>query len=359
MALAVSRSAASWLGGPGSALWECVVREFPRNECSYTPAVTKPHIVITMGDASGIGAEVVAKALARPEVRALAELSVVGDVAVLDQWFGRTGVHDVPVIRVEEAPTGPFPVGQLSVESARAAHCWIEHAAHMCLAGEIDAMVTAPVNKEAFQLAGITDTGHQEVLARLSGATDVKTMLVSGRLRCMHLSTHKSLAEACRYVTRTNVLKAIEMTHEQFVRWGFERPRIAVAALNPHASDNGLIGREELEEIAPATADARAKGIEATGPVPADSVFNAAIAGNHDVVVVMYHDQGHIAIKVHGFEQSISVNLGLPFIRTSVDHGTAFDIAGKGIADETSMVEAIRLAVGLANGRGLTYEANG
>jgi len=330
-----------------------VVGEFHHDECSYTPLVTNPRIVITMGDPSGVGAEVVAKALAKREVRELAQLSVVGDAAMLGDWFARAGAPDVPVICEPEAPMGSFPVGQLSVESARAAHAWIEHAARMCLAGEIDAMVTAPVNKEAFQLAGITDTGHQEVLARLSGATDVKTMLVSGRLRCMHLSTHKSLAEACRYVTRANVLKSIEMTHEHFARWGFVRPRIAVAALNPHASDNGLIGREELDEIAPAIADARAAGIDAAGPVPADSVFNAQLAGKFDVVVVMYHDQGHIAIKVHGFEQSISVNLGLPFIRTSVDHGTAFDIAGKGIADETSMVEAIRLAVALASGRGL------
>ncbi|HMO54586.1 MAG TPA: 4-hydroxythreonine-4-phosphate dehydrogenase PdxA [Tepidiformaceae bacterium] len=251
------------------------------------------------------------------------------------------------------APTGPFPEGKLSVDSARAAHMWIEHAARMCLAGEADAMVTAPVNKEAFQLAGIADTGHQEVLARLSGAGYVATMLASANLRCMHLSTHKSLAEACRYVTRANVLRAIELTHSHFEQWGMPSPRIAVAALNPHASDNGLIGREELDEIAPAIADARTKGIDATGPHPADSVFNQAVAGKFDVVVVMYHDQGHIAIKVHGFEQSISVNLGLPFIRTSVDHGTAFDIAGKGVADETSMVEAIKLAARLATGAGL------
>jgi 4-hydroxythreonine-4-phosphate dehydrogenase len=317
--------------------------------------VKKPRIVVTLGDPSGVGAEVVAKALARPELRELAELSVIGSTALLFETWQRLALEGAPppVTELSGVPRGPFPVGKLSVDSARAAHGWIEHAARMCLAGEVEAMVTAPVNKEAFQMAGITDTGHQEVLARLSGATNVKTMLVSGRLRCMHLSTHKSLAEACRYVTKANVLTAIEMTHEHFVRWGFERPRIAVAALNPHASDNGLIGREELDEIAPAVAEARAKGIEATGPVPADSVFNAAIAGKHDVVVVMYHDQGHIPIKVHGFEQSISVNLGLPFIRTSVDHGTAFDIAGKGIADETSMIEAIKLAVGLATGSGL------
>lgn len=317
--------------------------------------MSKPRLVVTMGDPSGVGPEVVAKALAKPELQQLADLSVIGSTAVLYETWSRLGLEGAPppVTELAGVPGGPFPVGQLSVDSARAAHAWIEHAARICLAGEADGMVTAPVNKEAFQRAGITDTGHQEVLARLSGATNVKTMLVSGQLRCMHLSTHKSLAEACRFVTKANVLAAIDMTHEHFVRWGFPAPRIAVAALNPHASDNGLIGREELDEIAPAIAEARARGIEASGPVPADSVFNAAIAGKHDVVVVMYHDQGHIPIKVHGFEQSISVNLGLPFLRTSVDHGTAFDIAGKGLADETSMVEAVKLAVALATGAGL------
>jgi 4-hydroxythreonine-4-phosphate dehydrogenase len=311
-----------------------------------------PHLVITMGDPSGIGPEVVAKALADPEVHRLARLSVVGDASLLRRRA--VAPLDVPVLETVPTPPPGYPVGVVSVESARAAHGWIEHAARMCLAGAADAMVTAPVNKEAFQLAGIADTGHQEVLQRLSGAPYVATMLVSGNLRCMHLSTHKPLREACAFVTRANVLRAVELTHGHFVRWGFESPRIAVAALNPHASDNGLIGREELDEIAPAIADARSGGIDATGPHPADSVFNHAIAGRYDVVVVMYHDQGHIAIKVHGFEQSVSVNLGLPFVRTSVDHGTAFDIAGQGTADATSMVEAIRLAASLATGSRLT-----
>ena len=308
-----------------------------------------------MGDPSGVGPEVIAKALAKPEVRALAELSVIGSAQALFDTWSKLALPGAPppVTEIHGIPEGPFPLGELSVDSARAAHAWVEFAARLCIAGEAAAMVTAPVNKEAFQLAGITDTGHQEVLARLSGATNVKTMLISGQLRCMHLSTHKSLAEACRYVTRENVLHAIELTQRHFAAWGIASPRIAVAALNPHASDNGLIGREELDEITPAIADARLLGIDASGPHPADSVFNAAIAGKYDVVVVMYHDQGHIPIKVHGFEQSISVNLGLPIIRTSVDHGTAFDIAGKGIADETSMVEAIRLAANLATGNGL------
>jgi 4-hydroxythreonine-4-phosphate dehydrogenase len=177
-------------------------------------------------------------------------------------------------------------------------------------------------------------------------------MLMSGRLRVVHLTTHRSLRRACDYVTRENVLAKLELTYRSFQAWGFERPRIGVAALNPHASDGGLLGDEE-KQIAPAVAEARRKGIDATGPVPADVVFHQAIKGKYDVVLAMYHDQGHIPVKVYGFERSISVNLGLPFIRTSVDHGTAFDIAGKGVADATSMLEAIKVAVGLASGMGL------
>ncbi len=330
------------------------------------PNTTRPHLAITMGDPSGVGPEVVAKALIRPEVAEIANCLVIGNARALHAALAAAGSEAaIQVVQQpeDEAPAGVirvfdvdggedtvFPVGELSADSAKYAHAWIERAARLCLAGDVDAMVTAPINKEANRLAGIMETGHQEVLQRLSGSSHVATMLVSGTLRCMHLSTHKPLSEACAYVTRANVLRAIELTQDHFLRWGFAAPRIGVAALNPHASDNGLIGREELDEIAPAISDARAKGIDATGPHPADSVFNQALGGRYDVVVVMYHDQGHIAIKVHGFEESVSVNLGLPFIRTSVDHGTAFDIAGKGIADETSMIEAIKLAASLATG---------
>ncbi len=218
----------------------------------------------------------------------------------------------------------------------------------------VDAISTAPVNKSAWRGAGFEDTGHQEVFKRLTGSSYVATMLVSGQLRCMHLSTHLSLAEACAYVTREHVLRAIRVTHEHFTSWGFERPGIGVAALNPHGSDGGLIGTTEQDEIAPAVGDAIAKGIDARGPIPADSIFNQGIEGQHDVIVVMYHDQGHIPIKVHGFEESVSVNLGLPFLRTSVDHGTAFDIAGQNVAQATSMVEAVKLATALAAGRSIS-----
>ena len=325
----------------------------------------KPLIAITLGDPSGIGPEVVAKALMSPGIYERMKPFVIGTVKEMEaaarltgsttrvtsiespaEVNGRLGI--IEVLNSDGYEDAEFPIGENSVKSGRASHAWVERAARLCIDGEVDAMATAPVNKESWQMSGSPDLGHQEVFRRLTGSDYVATMLVSGDLRCMHLSTHKSLRDACEYVTTDNVLRAVRLTNEHFNRWGFPKPRIAVAGLNPHASDNGLIGREELEEIAPAVAAARSEGIDATGPHPSDSVFNKAIAGEFDVVVVMYHDQGHIAIKVHGFEESISVNLGIPFIRTSVDHGTAFDIAGKNLADETGMIEALGMAAVLA-----------
>ncbi len=330
----------------------------------------KPLIAITLGDPSGIGPEVVAKALQRRELYERMRPFVVGTAkdmqAALDvigsgdsvkpleaaaDAVGNPGV--IEVLNVDGFEDTEFPLGTHSAESGRASHAWVERAATLCLDGTIGAMVTAPVNKESWQMAGGPDLGHQEVFKRLTGSDYVATMLVSGVLRCMHLSTHRSLRNACDYVTRENVLRAIRLTDKHFRDWGFDNPRIAVAGLNPHASDNGLIGREELDEIGPAIEDAKSDGINASGPVPADSVFNQAIDGRFDVVVVMYHDQGHIPIKVHGFEESISVNLGIPFIRTSVDHGTAFDIAGQNKAQEISMVEAIKVGASLASRAGL------
>ena len=329
----------------------------------------RPRIAITLGDPSGIGPEVVAKALSRPEIYERAVPLVVGAVSgfssvtdhladggprlrAISSATDAAGEHGtIDVLSADGLEETAFPLGQHSAESARASHSWVEQAVRLCQDGSAAAMVTAPVNKESWQLAGTgADVGHQEVFRRMSGSDYVATMLVSGQLRCMHLSTHKPLREACDYVTRESVLRAIRLTDSHFRRWGFDSPRIAAAGLNPHASDNGLIGSEEHDEIAPAVADAVAEGIDVTGPVPADSVFHQAIGGRYDVVVVMYHDQGHIAIKVHGFEQSISVNLGIPWIRTSVDHGTAFDIAGKWLAQETSMVEALNVAIDLASG---------
>ena len=331
----------------------------------------KPLIGMTLGDPSGIGPEIVVKTLQKPHIHQLMRPFVIGTVQSLSLALKEAGMN-ITVKRVSspQAVNGlsdlvevispgdyelvSFPRAVNSALSGEASHAWVEAATEMCKDGSIDAMVTAPINKESWQIAGREDLGHQEVFKRKTKSDTVYTMLISGNLRCMHLSTHKPLLEACLFVTTANVLAAIKMTHKSFKDWGIKSPRIAVAALNPHASDNGLIGDTENTEIRPAIELAVGENINATGPHPADSVFHQAIHGLYDVVVVMYHDQGHIAIKVHGLKQSISVNLGIPFIRTSVDHGTAFDIVGKNVADETSMVEAALMASKLASRQGIT-----
>jgi len=327
-------------------------------------------IGVTLGDPSGVGPEVIVKAFADPALHQESKLFVIGAIEPIQRAIEQVGLSQsvrsikipsdansssdfIDVVELDEIQDTDFPMGVLSEKSARASHAWVEAAIQLALAGSLDAITTAPVNKEAWRLAGFSDKGHQEVLQRLTGADYVATMLVSGPLRCMHLSTHLSLSEACDYVTKENVLRAINLTHEYFTRWGVAAPRIGVAALNPHASDGGLIGQTEEKEILPAVVTARAAGIDAIGPVPADTVFNQAIDGRYDVVLVMYHDQGHIPIKVYGFENSITVNLGIPILRTSVDHGTAFDIAGKNQAQSVSMVEAIKLARSLSSGQHL------
>jgi 4-hydroxythreonine-4-phosphate dehydrogenase len=222
--------------------------------------------------------------------------------------------------------------------------------------GHAAGLVTAPINKEATTLAGIANLGHMEILAHRYHVSDHATMLVSGRLRCVHVSTHYSLREALDRITRARVLTRLQTTDAAFRAWGCAVPKIAVAAVNPHGGEGGILGREETLELAPAVADARALGIDAHGPLPADSVFTRAMRGGFDAVVAMFHDQGHIPVKVHGFEESVSVALGLPIVRTSVDHGTAFDIAGKGIADPLSMAEAIRVAGEICAGTWLRSE---
>ncbi len=330
----------------------------------------KPLLAVTIGDPSGIGPEVVAKSLQDQSTYEILRPVLLGTVSVVENALKAIGSDDqvVGVDSASEAKCEPgtievlspgdwegtaFPVGKHDAGSGAASHLWVEEAAKMCMAGQVEGMVTAPVNKESWHMGGSKDTGHMEVFKRLSGSDYVATMLVSGPMRCMHLSTHKSLGEAVKYVTTDNIMTATRLTQKMFKEWGFENPRIAIAALNPHASDNGLIGSEEADEISPAIAQAVEEGIEATGPHPADTVFNSAAAGKYDVVVVMYHDQGHIPIKVYGVEKSVTVNLGLPFLRTSVDHGTAFDIAGTGIASEISMIEALKLGAALASKQGL------
>ena len=328
----------------------------------------KPGIAITMGDPCGIGPEVVAKALADPRVYESCRPLVVGSAWAMQQAIDLTGAP----LRVQAAPgavAAPGVVkvidlgnlnpeditpGQINPVCGKAAMEWVTKAGELALAGVVDGLATAPLNKEAASLAGYQSIGHMELLQELSGAKTVATMLLARNLRVVHLTTHRSLRVACDYVKQERILDYLRLTHQSFTQWGFARPRLAAAALNPHGSDGGLLGTEEAEEIAPAVAAAQAEGIDVAGPVPADIVFHHAAEDKYDAVLAMYHDQGHIPVKVYGFEESITANLGLPFVRTSVDHGTAFDIAGKGIATHTSMLEALRLAVALAKGNGLS-----
>ena len=331
----------------------------------------KPAIAITMGDPCGIGPEVVVKALADPQVYASCRPIVIGNTFAMQQAVKLTGMpltinetddptsagenpSVVDVVDIHNLNPEDITVGQISIPCGKAAMEWVSKAGQLALAGIVDGLATAPLNKEAASLAGFQSIGHMELLQELSGAKTVATMLLAKNLRVVHLTTHRSLRLACDYVKKDRILEFLQLTHDNFIKWGFTDPRIAAAALNPHGSDGGLLGNEEAEEIAPAVQEARERGINVVGPIPADIVFHQAIQGRYDTVLCMYHDQGHIPVKVYGFEESITANLGLPFVRTSVDHGTAFDIAGKGIADQVSMLESIRLAIGLAKGNGLS-----
>ena len=337
---------------------------------------TSPVVAITVGDPAGIGPEVVVKALAddgelrsgicRPLIIGSSDvvdsaarqfanglrLTSIGSREELDAYVW--SATEVPLWNVDVPGVQDVPPGLPTIAGGVVSITSIELAATLAIEGRIQAISTAPINKEAVHMAGYTDIGHQEVLARMTGVSEIATMLMAGRLRAVHLTTHVPFREAFSYVTQERVLARIRLTDRSFRGWGVESPRIAVSALNPHGGDNGLLGREEIDEIAPAVQQAMAEGIDVVGPLPADSVFLSGAAGRYDVVLALYHDQGHIAVKMHDFHGSVSVNLGLPFVRTSVDHGTAYDIAGKGVAESASMSAAIRTAALLATGRGLS-----
>lgn len=327
----------------------------------------RPLLAVTLGDPAGIGPEVSLKALADPEVHALARCVLVGPAAVARRTAAWLCLAQ-PVAEVAppfgDLPDG-FPIldtgplsaadvkpGELCAEGGRAGVTAVETAARLAMEGGVDAIVTAPLNKEAMRLAGVSYPGHTEILAAATGSSRVTMLLVAPTLRVVHVSVHVSLREAIERVRRGNVGRAIGFALEAARALGIAGPRIAVAGLNPHAGEGGLFGAEDREEIAPAVAEARAAGHAVTGPLPPDTVFLRASRGEFDLVVAMYHDQGHIPVKLFGLESGVNVTLGLPIIRTSVDHGTAFDIAGKGVAQHRSMIEAIRLAVRMVAARG-------
>jgi 4-hydroxythreonine-4-phosphate dehydrogenase len=307
-------------------------------------------IAVTMGDPAGIGPEVVVKALAHPAIAGLADWLVVGDAIAARKAEAATGVSLAAPLRDERQLPADFAFGRLSAECGRAGLHYVKTATEMCLRGEVDAMVTAPLNKEAVALGGIPFSGHTEYIAELCGASDSRMLLVSDRLKVVHVTTHIALRQACQLDT-ARILRTIQLGAEAMRLMGYHQPRIAVCGLNPHAGEHGLFGTEDQQFILPAIEQARSQGLNVAGPEPGDTVFLRAVQGRFDLVVAMYHDQGHIPMKLLDFDRGVNVSIGLPIIRTSVDHGTAFDIAGTGQAREESMVCALKLAAQMAANR--------
>jgi 4-phospho-D-threonate 3-dehydrogenase / 4-phospho-D-erythronate 3-dehydrogenase len=313
-------------------------------------AMRKPRVLVTSGDPGGVGPELILRSLADPEVAGLAEFTVVGSPHGFRRDAAALGLP-LPSLRpAAEAPA--VPVGRPSADGARAAVEAVRAAARLMAARDADALVTAPVSKQALQLGGYPWPGQTEMLADLCAARDLRVLLMAGPLRVVHVTAHRSLRDAIEAVTRASVLRTLELADDIGRRLLGRRPRIAVAGLNPHAGEHGILGEEDEAAIRPAVADARSRGINATGPLSADTLFPRAASGETDLVIAMYHDQGHIPVKLLGPDEGVAVTLGLPFLRMSPDHGAAFDIAGKGKARAGSMKAAMRAAAGAA-GRGL------
>ncbi len=331
-----------------------------------------------MGDPAGIGPEIILKALAAVAARPAADrpaIAVCGTRTCLEAEARRLGLDDVrfadlpdlpawPAVAVAEAAGArePVPPGRECAEGGRLAYHAIAKAVDLALRGEVDGIVTAPLNKAALNMAGYHFPGHTELLAHLTGTRGTVLMLAHGAFRVTHVTTHVALERVPALVTAERVERVVALTLDALRQLGIGRPRVAVAALNPHAGEGGIFGRQDIEVTAPLVAGFRSSGEAVEGPVPGDTVFVNLRAGRYDAVVAMYHDQGHIPVKLLGFEvdpatgawralSGVNITLGLPIIRTSVDHGTAFDIAGRGLADPTSMIEAIDYADRLAASR--------
>lgn len=338
----------------------------------------RPIIGITMGDPASIGPELCIRALADASLYAACRPVVVGDGAILKRAMTIAGMPQLrihPVGKVEEALFSPgtldvldmelctpqeVPIGQVSAKAGDAAFRYVRKVIELAMNGSVDATVTNALNKEAMNLAGHHFSGHTEIYAHYTGTHRYTMLLVHEDMRIVHVSTHVSLREACDRVKKERVLEVIRIAHGACVDIGIASPRVGVAGLNPHCGEGGLFGREEIEEIEPAIAQARAEGINALGPVPPDTLYSKARGGWYDIVVAMYHDQGHIPLKLLGFVydrdrkawqdvSGVNITLGLPIIRTSVDHGTAFDQAGRGTASEVSLKNAISYAISFAN----------
>ncbi len=340
----------------------------------------KPILGITMGDPAGIGPEIIAKSFLSFKLNQMTDSVVIGNIDVM-KWANGIVGKDIPIVSVQipdldsledgvisvleigDVSLDDYSISRVGADSGHAAFKYLEKAIQLALDGKIDAIVTAPLNKEALFAGGHPYSGHTEILAEMCSAKHVSMLLVSETLSVSHVSTHVSLNEACKLVTTDRVLKVIELTNDGLKQIGITDPNIAVAGLNPHAGEGGLFGREEIDVIAPAVSFAKQKGIRVDGPFPGDTIFFHAKESREspehaiDCVVAMYHDQGHIPLKLIGFYEGVNVTLGLPIIRTSVDHGTAFDIAGKGLARPDSLIAAINLAIKMVNNKGQTIIA--
>ena len=332
-----------------------------------------PLLGITMGDPAGVGPEITAKALAMSEVASSCRPVVIGDRSVMEATLevlrSKQCLHAVSspaecrfepgtieCLDLANVDVAALPRAQVSAEAGRAAYAYIERAVRLCQSGEIDGMVTAPVNKEALAAAGVQHSGHTEILAKLSATKDFAMLLMGRELKVIHVTTHVALRRVPDLCTQDRVLRVIRLAQQTMNGLGVARPRIAVCGLNPHAGEDGLFGDEEKTQIIPAIDSARIEGLDVRGPLPADTLFSRARGGEFDIVVAMYHDQGHVPVKTLGFTydetrgqwtglSGVNVTVGLPFLRVSVDHGTAFDRAWKGIANPESMLEAIDVAV--------------
>ena len=330
-----------------------------------------------MGDPAGIGPEIIVKLAARREDFSESPVFVIGDAGTLRRAAAVAGT-DVTIRLVESVrevsafentrttlavlQTGPevpadLPFGRVDAVAGAASHAYVVRAAELALGGEVSAIVTAPINKAALKSAGVSGPGHTEILAEQSGTREFAMMLVTDHLRVLLVSVHVALAEAVRAITPENERRAIRFAYDACRSFGIDRPRIAVAGLNPHTGEDGMFGNEEIAVIAPAVAWSRALRLNVSGPYSADTVFMRARQGHFDVVVAQYHDQGLIPLKLLGIDQGANITIGLPFVRTSVDHGTAFDIAGKGTANHASLEYALRQARRLIASRSLTAPA--
>lgn len=343
-------------------------------------AVERPVIGITMGDPASIGPEITLKALNHPDIYKEAKPLVVGDLGMLYKAQKTVGLDHLKFHRISQVSEAIFEygtidvldmglvdpekleLGKVSKEAGEAAFQYVVKVIELANQGLVDATVTNAFNKEAINLAGHHYSGHTEVYAEYTGTRSYTMMLALGDLRVVHVSTHVSLREACDRVKKERVLEVIRIANDACKQLGIERPKVGVAGLNPHSGEGGLFGREEIEEIIPAIEAANAEGIQAEGPIPPDTIFSKARGGWYDIVVAMYHDQGHIPLKVVGFVydreaqmweavEGVNITLGLPIIRVSVDHGTAFDQAGTGQANELSLMNSIEYAIRLAKNR--------